>query len=332
MAVSLWTNDLHRYLAKCGDLIPGGVKKDVLRLCSIVEALPNYEYREPAFQDMEEAVTESSDLMDLAHLIGASAKAFGLDYATVFLIHPGRAVSFSKRICTSLPQEWIDRYIRKNYQYVDPTFLHAYACEEAFLFSSLPRNCPMVADFWVDAVKYGIGQEGYCLVYNFGGGMKVGLNMMGDRAHADVAQSFEENFWDLHAFGRAVCHSFISHAATFEAKNPRLSDDELRLLKQLINISDCRTLKEIQEERRYDQLRQAICRKLGVATIYQAILVASRQGWLHELPVEASEVATLRHGQLGEEGMRSPGCQKGIFEAVRKWMPWGDRLGSSIPF
>jgi hypothetical protein len=267
------------------------MEADVLRLCGIADAVPYYEYRRPEMSVIAEAVTDTTCLDELSRMVDAVGSLCDFRYASIFLLRAGEAIKFSKRVSTSLPKAWLMTYDRKNYRFVDPVLLGAYTHDEPFLFSQLTSASPMISDFWDDADAHGIGREGCCFVYEFDNGARVGMSFTSTGSSRSVMQSFSRNRWDLQAFGRLACEAFIRHAAVFEVKGSRPTIEELRFAKSVLDAADHLAVEALLQDERHIDLQRSLCARLGVKTIFQALLAITREGMLDDLPFEGDEVA-----------------------------------------
>lgn len=293
-----WVQDLRAKLDDEDRTIPDAMREDILRLCGIVETLPGYEYRRKEFSMLADAADESYDLDELSRILNGVGSICGFDHASMFLVRTGEAIKFDTRVCTSLPREWLLHYDRKRYQFLDPVILRALVDDEPFVFSDLKSPAPVIEDFWKDAVKYGIGREGCCFAYTLGSTIRVAMSFVSMGTAEETAMSYEMNRSDLMAFGRAVSEIFVAHAAVMPAVEPRLSIDELRFLKRLITVSDHAGVTELLERDEHASERASICRKLGVATVFQALVVMNRHEWQDDLPFAGAEVAKTYPGLL----------------------------------
>ena len=285
-----WTQDVHEQLHKIKDL-PDATRDDIMRLCGIVEALPDYNYRRKEFIEFEEAVDACEDLDTLSELMQAVAELCGFKHASIFLLRTGEAITFKTRVCTSFPIKWLDRYDSKSYQFMDPVFKYAFIAEEPFQFVDLPPQPPFVESFWRDAVETGIGRQGCCFTYDFGMNIRIGVSFTATSSQTETTENYLKHRNDLEILGKRASETFIEQAGVFRVATDELTINELRYLKRLINASEDAAASAIVQEEKSAHLRRSICRRLGVTSMFQALSVVSKQDWFDDLPFEGPEVA-----------------------------------------
>jgi hypothetical protein len=279
---------------------------DIKRLCDIVEALPDYEFRDTRLGAIAEELPEHADMDNLARLITEAGKTCGFTNASIFLLCYGSAITFEKRVCTSFPPEWLRAYDVNRYQYVDPVVARAISGGDPFLFSDLSRSSSLIEAFWTDSVAHGIGENGCCFVYDLDMNIRIGLSFASMGPPATVAEAFRVHRSDLDVLGRIACDTFIEHSGVFQTERADLSVEELRFLKSLISQSASDDVAALLQDQEMQPLQTSICEHLGVATIFQALAVASRERWFNDLPFDGPEVAKPYPGVLQREPSDRP--------------------------
>jgi DNA-binding CsgD family transcriptional regulator len=62
-------------------------------------------------------------------------------------------------ICT-YPQQWVERYIERNYVVLDPVVRKSFTTITPFDWDDLPKKAPAVKNFFGESVEFGLGRRG----------------------------------------------------------------------------------------------------------------------------------------------------------------------------
>lgn len=296
--VNHWTKGVRKQLAELSKDIPLSAQEDIKRLCEIAESAPEYTYRKRDFIALKESLCDVENLREVAKILEEVAHSCGFDYASIFLLKSGSELIFTNRVCTSLPKDWLLRYDKKDYRFVDPVVAHAMQSSGSFLFSDLPELPSFMMAFWSDALAHGVGREGCCFTYHMNKGIQIGISYNSMQSQSYVSKHYAENQRDLQEIGELACDAFVSLSSTFHVERCQLKIEELRYLKSLIWAVDDISAIALLQDGRTQSLRKSIYQKLKVRTISQALFVVSQQHCFDELPFEDVEVSKSYIGLL----------------------------------
>lgn len=285
-----WAAEVLRRAFRSEAAVPPALREDIARLCEIVQGLSYYEFRDLKLAELADALPDCDDLNAVADVLAQAGRVCGFDHASIFLLRHGEAISFDKRVCTSLPPEWLHTYDSERYQYLDPVVARAMSGGEPFLFSDLPDSAPMIQSFWTAAVAHGIGREGCCFVFDLDLDIRIGMSFTAEGTRDAAAATFEANRSDLQVLGDIACSMFVELAGMIRVDRTELSIDELRYLKGLISTTDPSGASALLQDADTQALQRSICYRLGVGTILQALAVVGRERWFDDLPFDSKEV------------------------------------------
>lgn len=273
-----------------GDSLPSDLLSDIVRVARIALEQPEYQFRWPELKVIAEYIDDSSSGDEyVAALVGA-ADICQFDFASVFVIRHGNAINFRKRVCTTMPDSWLENYDARRYKFTDPVTLKALGGATRLLFSDIKLTSPMAESFWKDAEKYGIGRNGILFTYDLGMGIKIGMSLVSGDTEEVVADRYEKYGNDLEVFGAIAARSFADSFGLFHVDQTDLTVDDLRFLKALMNSASPVDAASLMEDNKMRAVQDSICKRLGVSTVYQALSIVAREGWFDDLPFDGEEV------------------------------------------
>lgn len=274
--------------------------RDIRRIAEIVEGSLPYAFRSDELGRLSETVDEVATLDELSALSLEIAQAAGFQHASIFVLRLGRAAPFRQRICTSYPEPWIARYKQKSYQFVDPVMSHAAQCETPFTFADVRGTGPLVDAFWEDARAHGIGAHGICYPVSLPDAARLGISFCCASPEPVARRTIRRHASDLGMLAEQLAGAFSYLSRISQSPERVLSTVELRFLHTLLTHDDPETaLKSMPAFGSVRSMQNAIKRKLGVRSVFQALGIASASGWFDDLPYDHSEVT---HATLGLSG------------------------------
>lgn len=265
---------------------------DLGRIVDLVENLEWHRFRTDELEDLAGQIVECSNLEDLTRLLWSASVELGFQHATVFVLRQGNGTAFSQRVCTSYPMSWIERYQEKSYQFIDPVMARAMVSDTPFLFSELAGNAPMVQAFWKDAEAHGIGRQGLCCTFELSGSTRISVSFSSSETDEVFEDTVRRNGQDATITARLMAETFCSLAGHGHGNNCPLTMTELRFLHMLLVADDPEdALRRMPGVGSKEAFQSAICKKLGVRSVLQAISVTSANRWFDELPYDVLDVS-----------------------------------------
>ena len=230
------------------------------------------------------ALRNASDTMAA---LRAARRHLGLKHVTVMRSRANVIDGSSMR--TTYPDEWIGRYIARDYVAIDPISQQAYFLGRNALWSDLDWSG--AALLTEDAARHDIGVSGYTASHAHRGYLGHVSFASGDPPDAFAARAARErSLWDKAAkllVARLTGELDGTSPTTMTlgadiAEAPRLSPRELQCLERIAGGLDTPAIAQklgISQHTVRDHLKAAR-RKLGCATLAQTVHVATKLGLL----------------------------------------------------
>ncbi|WP_107846306.1 helix-turn-helix transcriptional regulator [Litoreibacter ponti] len=176
---------------------------------------------------MQEDLTRAKTLEDLQSTTEALREEFGVTHVVYHWVN-----SVGERFgCGTYSSEWVDRYLEKDYLYIDPVILGCLNRFDPVNWKQLDWSTKATRDFLKEAIEYGVGPQGFSIPVRGPNG-QYALFTITDSRSDDAWEAFiEERKRDL----ILIAHAFNLKALSFEDGNfstirPSLSPRELSTL------------------------------------------------------------------------------------------------------
>lgn len=271
----------------------------VMRIVDAIEARDVHLFRTEELSEIADELSDCTDLQDLSSLMWSATTSLRFQNFAVFIVSPGTGLVFNPKICTSFNKEWVERYIGRGYQYVDPVMQRASEGDGWFKFSELRTQAPAVEAFWKDAENNRIGRNGVCFAMTRTDGTRVAISLSTKNSEQSVDEIVKLYGKDLTFLARLACDAFCYASSTAPVSEDMLTTSELRFLYTLSTASNPEDALKISScFGSNETLQSSIRRKLRVSTVFQAIAIAASKGWFKSLPYENDEVLRA-FGELG---------------------------------
>lgn len=288
---------------------------DLKRIAAVVEEAQPYVFRSPDMERLAEAVADVADIDELSKLAWEIAVVAGFQHVTLFVLRQGDAAPFRRRVCTSFPESWIERFKVCNYQYVDPIVARAATSDRPFRFSEARGDGPIVEAFWADATAHGIGRNGLCFPVDLPGGARIAVSYVTANPAPVAEAAAQRNICDLHVISQMLVDAFGYLTRVSTDVSDSLTPVELRFLHMLMTSDDPEAALRVTPQYGSNRdLQAGIKKKLGVGSIFQAVALASVNRWFDDMPYDTSEVSYASQGLAGwdlvdgdETGETAPG-------------------------
>ena len=250
--------------------------------------------RNAATDMLRQAIEDAETLDQVGEVFGSMPAEFGFDEATLIILNEGGRY-LSRRVLSSLSDEWWSDYHSLRLFENDPLISGILGQDhEVFLDELIPKHdCPM--HYTKAAQARGIGVNGviFKIAYPTGLVAAVILNTLRGPDHARA--QFRKYRDDLQALAYATCDALIHFSGIGLAAMAPLSAEEIHFLR-LVAISED-PARALSMDCRFGSavvIQRQVIRKLGVRSIFQAVLVAARRGLLDAAIFHPDEVVTTR--------------------------------------
>lgn len=270
----------------CPDVssLPQHVVASLSRLIQIVEAQEQHHFRTSELEVLADRLWDCENLHDLLENSIAAARLTGFDDVTIVLLSSGGLTKNMFRVLTSHSKNWINRYIEKSYQYVDPAVIRAMTREGVILFEDLDKSTPIACDFWNDAAAHGVGQNGFSYVASKKTGAKVSVSFVSNSSEKEVASRLRLDGADLLVLSEIISECFLSLTCGEDIVGSDLSEEEIRVLRYLATFGET-GLSDWAKSNSLDirRIQPSILAKLEVCSLYQAVAIAGSKRWFDGL-------------------------------------------------
>ncbi|MGC3941007.1 autoinducer binding domain-containing protein [Roseobacter sp. EG26] len=270
--------------------LPEHVRSGLKRVAGIMEASDVTQFRTQEFESIADEISFCSELSELSRLLWRATTSIGFQHFCLFVIKQGDEPGFGSRLCTSYSKEWLKRYEKERYQFVDPIYTCAEEKDGHFLFSEIKSESPLVQDFWRELDSYRIGRNGICFALTRPSGARLGVSFSSGGAESKVRETIRLNKHDLSVIARLAIECFCQVSANSDLTAEALSTNELRFLHMLAtNPHPEKALLVTPNFGGNKALQTSIRNKLNVETVFQAIAIASSMRWFDSLPYNYDE-------------------------------------------
>lgn len=264
------------------------------RVSALIRDASSYNFRNERMDAIADSIITCETTQDLAgHLQDAAALA-GFSYASIFVLTLGRErTPFRSRVCTSLPDSWLQLYRTRNYQFVDPVYRLAHGLQEPRLITQELDDPPLVRSFWQNAVQQNIGSAVWVNTITCTDGARIAVTFNSTILTQLILEELRWDGTDLAMIANLAAESFVRLNCMAGHATEPLSLPELRFLQMLCNGPDLDDANSVTASYGSDiSLQTSILRKLGVRSLTQASVIAMNRGWFDDLPWERVEIST----------------------------------------
>ncbi|URK86359.1 LuxR family transcriptional regulator (plasmid) [Rhizobium sp. RCAM05350] len=221
---------------------------------------------------------------ELGAVIENTRALYRLDHITFLIVHDGISPHPYPFYCTTYPHEWTDVYLSRNYFDVDPVIALSRTGFSPVNWSDLKRASATADAFFKEARSFGIGRHGLSLPVRGPNGERSILSVTSNTAGKVWSRLRNSSIHDLHIFAHCLHEKAISFsnrsAGSVYKTLSRREKQCLELLAQGKLIKRVASDLGISENAVRLYLRSAR-RKLGAATLYQAMARASFMEKIH---------------------------------------------------
>lgn len=273
--------------------LPDYVRSGLKNLVRIVESSDVWRFRTFELETLADDISTCDCLAELSRLLWHAATSCGFQHFSLFVVSQGRGPILASRMLTSFNKKWIECFESKAYQFIDPVLSMARIRDGSFPFSDANSYAPTVQTFWQDAERHGVGRHGVCYAASRPDGARIAVNFYSSHTESKASEDIRLNRYDLEIISRLAieCFCYISHGAAIDENV--LSERELKFLHTLATADNPQSaFEQVAAFGGNSQIQSAICEKLDVKTVFQAIAVASSKQWFDALPYCVDEVVT----------------------------------------
>lgn len=250
--------------------------------------------RNPATETILRQIEDAETLDQVAGVFGSVPREFGFEEATLIVLNEGGRY-LSRRVLSTLPEDWWETYHGLRLFDGDPLVEGIISREhELYLDELIPKHdAPM--RYLKAAQARGIGTNGVIFKIAYPTGLVAGVVLNTLRTPDYARSQYRKYRDDLHAIAYATCDAMVYFSSVGASTMAPLTGEEIHFLR-LIALSED-PARALSMDCRYGSARNIqmqIVRKLGVKSIFQAVLIATRRGLLDAAIFHPSEVVFTR--------------------------------------
>ena len=250
--------------------------------------------RNKATEVLQRQIEDAETLDQVAGVFGSMPREFGFDEATLIILNEGGRY-LSRRVLSSLPEEWWEDYNGLRLFDDDPIIQGILSQEhELYMDELIPtHDAPM--RYLKAAQARGIGTNGVIYRIDYPTGMSAAVILNTLRTPDYARRQFRKYRDDLQALAYATCDALVYFSQVGVSSTTQLTAEEIRFLR-LVALSED-PARALSMDCRYGSVKNVqmqIVRKLGVKSIFQAVLIAARRGLLDAAIYDPSEIVATR--------------------------------------
>lgn len=250
--------------------------------------------RSPVTDTLLGQLEEAETMDQAASVFGSVPLEFGFDDASLIVLNEGGRY-LSRRVLSTLPDAWWEDYHSLRLFDGDPVIEGILSREHELYIEELIPKHEAPLRYLRAAQAHGIGENGVIFKIAYPTGLVAAVILNSQRSRDYVRAQYRRFRDDLQAIAYATCDALIYFSQVGVSMMADLTDEEIRFLR-LVAISEDPS-RALSMECRYGSVTNVqaqIVRKLGVKSIFQAVLVAARRGFLDAAIFHPDEVVSSR--------------------------------------
>jgi hypothetical protein len=251
--------------------------------------------RHDATDAFQSSLADAETLEQVAAIFSEIPSEFGFDHATLIILNEGGRY-LSRRVISTLPDEWWSDYHAFRLFDNDPLIGGIVSREcELYLDELVPSDDSAPRPYSKAALARGIGIDGVIFKIAYPSGLVAAVILNTCRSKEFARKQYGKYREDLQALAFATCDALVYFSRIGAPSLARLEGEEIHFLRMVAISEDPTTA--LRMECRYGSalnLQTQIIRKLGVKSIFQAVLIAARRGLLDAAIFHPTEVIGIR--------------------------------------
>ncbi len=248
-------------------------------------------FRNVASEAISDQLLEVGTFPDLVDLLRQFSDAIGAAHCTLHVISELPSTAFTTKALTTYPEEWVTRYFNRRYSIIDPVIVASRTADRGFFWDTLKVEDPTTLAFYRDACAHGVGPSGYTMPIITERGDKIAISLSSREERGAFRERIRHVEQDLHTVGFCLTEAFSRLASEDRPTEFALTDDQLRILRQIAMGCDDEELRRADYQfGSYVTLERSICSLFRTRTITQAAILAARVGLLTNAPLTKADI------------------------------------------
>ncbi len=251
--------------------------------------------RNPETENLASRIGDAETLDQVAEAFGEIPCEFGFDHITLIILSEGGRY-LSRRVLSSLPDEWWAKYHSLRLYDRDPLIEGIVARDhELFLDELVPTDANAPMPYTNAAHSLNIGTNGVIFKIAYPTGVVAAVILNTVKSPEFARAQYRKYREDLLALAFATCDGLIHFSRVGASTMADLTCEEIHFLR-LVALSEdpARALKMDVRYGSAANIQMQIIRKLGVKSIFQAVLIAARRGLIDAAIFHPDEIIGTR--------------------------------------
>ncbi|PZX11693.1 autoinducer binding domain-containing protein [Palleronia aestuarii] len=238
-------------------------------------------------------IDEAMAIDQVASVFGEIPELFGFSDASLVVLNEGRTC-LARRVISTLPAAWWQDYHQMRLCEDDPLMKTIVSREHELFLDELVPPPPAPRRYMEAAEAHGIGCNGVIFKIAYPSGLVAAVVLNTTRTPDYARRQYRAYRDDLRLVAQATCDALVHFSQVGAKEVDPLTAEEIGFLR-LVALSEDPVKALAVDCRQTSQLIQSrIIQKLGVRSIFQAILVAARYGLLDAAMFHPDEVIPTR--------------------------------------
>lgn len=238
-----------------------------------------------------DAILEAESIADLTETLKRLARLMKIAHCTVHVVTEGSPGSFTTKVLTTYPEEWITLYVNRRYYFVDPVVQAGKNSTQSFFWDSLDCSGAIVRSFWREAEANGVGSSGFTIPITTEHGDKLALSVCSTDDAATFREKLSYHESDLFNLGVFTAEAFCNLASERRPASFEPTDDQLLVLQAIsIGIEEAELENRDYQYGSFATLKRSICLLFRTKTLAQAAVLAAKIGLLENAPLTKADI------------------------------------------
>lgn len=232
------------------------------------------------------------DVPSLQIILRDLCASYSVNHCTIHHVKDVGAEFYQKKIITTYPPDWIQRYVDRRYDNVDLVLKQCRKQSKPFFWGDLKPETITEHTFLEDAVRHGIGPSGYSIPVTLSSGDQFSISFASQEPDENFRILGKTTFKDLEDLAIWAVEAFVGCVSCGREIHPNLTDQQIHLLRALASGHTEEELPKLKFTYGSSKnVERQICETFKTKTIYQAAIIAARLGLLDIPPVTREDIA-----------------------------------------
>ncbi len=277
------------------------LEENLIRINNILSYDDMMYFKDEDCEVINENLITSSSIDDLMTCIDQISTVFGIDFCSFCVVDESSGKTFNPKIITNYPSWWVTRYIESSYDGSDPIMMNAKITQRAFYWDELVSGGEDMQLVLKEAERNDLAKSGFVAVSKLDTGDKFALVA----SSRDGAENFRDFFKDKEEDFCAICDELSYSMYRIVARNREievsLSSNMSAYMRAVASGATDDELEELDYVfGSHKTMETSVCRLFQARTLTEAMVIATRSGFLSEPPLSISDVRMVGDSKRSE--------------------------------